>query len=153
MWISMSFDYSSSESSKYIDNIIQSVNNQFPKTCNCCGKKYLNFSDFIRNTYIADHIKNNNMQIINFPDYDDIIAFRNCSCHSTMVIKCILEKYEKKLFFDALKKDSIRFKLDEKEIMQHLKSLIFKVVKTNNSIRSTYEDTQSSHLKVQNQVS
>ncbi len=136
--------YSYLESCKYLNYVIKSVYKQFPKTCNCCGKYFENFNDFIENTYISNYTGDNNVQILKHLRYEDVIAYRNCRCHSTMVIRCILEEHEKKEFLNAVKNDVTKFKLDEKEILKILRNIILKKTMKRRLIRATREDIQPS---------
>ncbi len=79
----------------YIDAVVASVSQQFPKRCNCCEVEFKDFAEFIEKTYIPKHNESRNIQIIQCEDgnVEDgyILAYRNCTCHSTITILCALE--------------------------------------------------------------
>jgi hypothetical protein len=142
----VSFDYSGLKSIKFIRLVFLSVNKQFPKVCKCCGKRFNDFEDFIENTYISEHTENHNIQFIQHYDYKEVIAFRNCSCNSTMTIKCILEEFGKNKFFEAIKYDSLKLGISEIEVVELLRKQVLETLKRAKIIRKYHKDIQPSVL-------
>lgn len=79
-----------------IDKILEEVSKLFPKRCNCCGREFKDFVDFINNTEIPQHAHDENFMIMHLHGIYDILALRNCKCNTTIALPCALDKEFKK---------------------------------------------------------
>ena len=112
----------------YIDAVVASVSQQFPKRCNCCEVEFKDFAEFIEKTYIPEHNDSRNIQIIQCEDgnVEDgyILAYRNCTCHSTITILCALEDELKAKMFEAIEKDAKTMGISMESVMELIRDKI-----------------------------
>ena len=112
----------------YIDDVIASASQQFPKHCNCCGVEFAGFAEFIEKTHIPEHTNSQNIQIIHCDDsnVEDgyILAYRNCACLSTITIHCALEGELKAKMFEAMQEDAESMGVDMESIMELMRDRI-----------------------------
>ncbi len=112
----------------YIDAVVASVSQQFPKRCNCCEVEFKDFAEFIEKTYIPKHNESRNIQIIQCEDgnVEDgyILAYRNCTCHSTITILCALEDELKAKMFEAIEKDAKTMGISMESVMELIRDKI-----------------------------
>lgn len=120
----MEFDIKQFESFKYVDDIIQSVIEQFPRKCNCCGREFHDFIDFIENTHIPEHTNEQNIQIYQYAEDTDVIAFRNCSCQSTVTVSCILDVTVKKEMIQDFMSDAQKLEIEPERVMEALRNYL-----------------------------
>ena len=112
----------------YIDAVVASASQQFPKRCNCCDAEFKGFAEFIEKTYIPEHNDSRNIQIIQCEDgnVEDgyILAYRNCTCHSTITILCALEDELKARMFEAIEKDAKTMGVSMETVMELIRDKI-----------------------------
>lgn len=124
----MKFDLKKLRAFIYIDDIIDSVKQQFPRVCNCCGLEFKDFLDFLDNTYIPEHTNSHNIQIIKCNNNTDIVAYRNCSCQSTITVSCVIgENLKRKMFID-IEKDVKEFGVEFEFIMESIRNYILETL-------------------------
>ena len=114
-----------------VDDVIRFAELYFPKTCRCCGETFDNFKDFLQKTTIPEHVKGSNIQIIDFCDIHDLIAYRNCSCGSTLVLPCSVGVENKKLILDLVDCDAEESGLTKEEVVRILRDNVIKKVTGN----------------------
>lgn len=61
--------------------------NSFPKTCAVCGKAYANLKDFLDNTEPVPK-SSGLIKTLRDKQGQKIGLFRNCACHSTLMVQC-----------------------------------------------------------------
>lgn len=111
-----------------VDDVIKFAEIQFPRKCNCCGEIFKNFKEFLQKTTIPPHIVNSNIQIIDFCDIHDLIAYRNCSCGSTLVLPCSVGLGDKKLILDIINWDAEDSGLSKEEVVNLLRDEVIQKV-------------------------
>jgi len=112
----------------YVDDVIQFCEMQFPRKCNCCGYEFKNFKDFLENTDIPEHVVDSNLQIIDFSDIHDIIAYRNCKCGTTITLPCSIGLGSKFLLLDTIEYDSKVTGMSKEEVAIVLRDEVLKRV-------------------------
>lgn len=124
----MNTDINELRSLAYMDDVIASASQQFPKRCNCCDVQFTGFADFIEKTYIPSHNDSRNIQIIQCEDGNAedgyILAYRNCACHSTITILCALEAELKAKMFEAIEKDAKIMGANMESVMEIIRDRI-----------------------------
>ena len=116
------------ESYAYINDIIASVSQQFPKKCNCCGVVFEGFSDFINKTTIPEHNNSRNVQLIRCDENDEeegyILAYRDCACRSSIAILCALEDELKAKMFQTIEEDAKALGVSMEAVMELIRNRI-----------------------------
>jgi len=124
----MTTDVKELKSFAYIDDVIASASQQFPKRCSCCDLEFSGFAEFIEKTHIPEHTDSKNIQVIQCDDenVDDgyILAYRNCVCLSTIAIHCALEGELKAKMFEAMEQDAKSLGVDMESIMEIMRDRI-----------------------------
>ncbi|NQT93556.1 MAG: hypothetical protein HQ559_12415 [Lentisphaerae bacterium] len=71
-----------------IDLVRDHIFKQFPKECMCCGRRYVSFADFIRNTTYVGKPVSYDAEEENWQPVSPIgtVGMANCSCGSTLAI-------------------------------------------------------------------
>ncbi|MCB4203433.1 hypothetical protein LF845_00495 [Deferribacterales bacterium Es71-Z0220] len=113
---------------KYVDDVIRFCEMQFPRKCNCCGYEFKDFKDFLKNTKIPDHVAMSNLQIIDFKDIHDVIAYRNCKCGTTITLPCSIGLGSKFLFLDTIEYDSKETGMSKADVAIKLRDEVLKKV-------------------------
>ena len=112
----------------YIEDVIASVGQQFPKRCKCCDFEFRSFAEFIAKTYIPQHNDSRNIQIIQCDEDNTedgyILAYRNCTCHSTITILCALEDELKAKMFKAIEADAKTMGVSMESVMETMRDRI-----------------------------
>jgi hypothetical protein len=112
----------------YIEDVVASASQQFPKRCTCCDVEFKSFAEFIEKTYIPEHNDSRNIQIIQCEDGNVkdgyILAYRNCACHSTITILCALEDELKAKMFEAIEKDAKTMGVSMESVMELIRDKI-----------------------------
>ena len=111
-----------------IDQIIDDVNTLFPKKCPCCGREFLDFTDFINNTDIPEHVYKENFMILQMPKQNiyDILALRNCKCKSTMAIPCAIDQNFKKQLINLLDDKAQKLGISTEEMAGIMRDIVIK---------------------------
>jgi len=112
---------------KFVEMILDSCENQFPKKCSCCGRIYETFSEFLENTSLPNHSKDHSLQLINFKEYKDVIALRNCRCGSTISIQCVINPKEKNELMQFIVEEAKRQNVEMEEIALQLRNKVIKM--------------------------
>lgn len=123
----MEFDIKQLDSFKYVNDVIESVKGQFPRQCNCCGREFKDFVDFIENTHIPKHTHDKNITIYQYAEDTDVIAYRNCSCRSTMILSCILDDNVKKEMVKDFVNDAAKFGVEPVRIMEAIRNYLLEL--------------------------
>ena len=112
----------------YINDIIASVGQQFPKKCNCCETVFEGFPDFIKKTTIPEHNNSRNVQLIKCHEDDEdegyILAYRDCACRSSIAILCALEDELKAKMFQTIEEDATAQGLSMEAVMELIRNRI-----------------------------
>jgi len=112
----------------YIEDVVTSASQQFPKRCTCCDVEFKSFAEFIEKTHIPEHNNSRNIQIIQCEDGNVeegyILAYRNCACRSTITILCALEDELKAKMFEAIEKDAKTMGVSMESVMELIRDKI-----------------------------
>lgn len=124
----MGTDVKELKSFAYIGDVIASASQQFPKHCQCCDVEFAGFAEFLNKTHIPKHINSKNIQIIRCDgsNVDDgyILAYRNCTCLSTIAIQCALEGELKAKMFKGMEEDAETLGVGMEFIMELMRDRI-----------------------------
>jgi len=101
---------------EFVEMMPDACEKQFPKKCNCCCRYFDTFQDFLKYTIIPVHSKDHSLQLIDLENLHDVIAFRNCSCGTTMTVQCAVDKPQKKELMHAISRALHNYKRSSRSI-------------------------------------
>lgn len=116
----------------FVEIMLDSCEKQFPKKCGCCGKYFETFRYFLKNTKIPAHSKGHSLQLINYEGLHDVVAYRNCSCGTTITIQCVIDKLEKEKLVHAITEEAKEKGLDPEDIAQILRDKVIALAESKN---------------------
>lgn len=119
---------------EFVGLMLDACEKQFPKKCNCCGRHFGTFQDFLSNTIIPEHSKDYNLQLIDSENLHDVVSFRNCSCGTTMTVQCAVDKPQKKELMNAIADEADERGVDPEDVAQFLRNKVIKMAKERKSI-------------------
>lgn len=103
----------------FIDPVIRSCMEQFPRKCSNCGKQFDTFRDFISGTRPVGAPQCSPLE----EDPFGLLTYVNCECGSTVLLSCAdLEAHE--ILKRVLDEESRRTGLDKKELLLALRAAV-----------------------------
>lgn len=120
---------------EFVEIMLDACEKQFPKKCSCCGRYFDTFQDFLTHTIIPVHSKDHSLQLIDSQDLHDVIAFRNCSCGTTMTVQCAVDKPQKKDLVHAISEEARERGVEPEDVAQLLRDEVIKRAKACNTAK------------------
>ncbi|AEI15602.1 hypothetical protein Flexsi_1973 [Flexistipes sinusarabici DSM 4947] len=120
---------------EFVEIMLEACEEQFPKKCSCCGRYFETFQDFLSHTIIPVHSKDHSLQLIDSQDLHDVIAFRNCSCGTTMTVQCAVDKPQKKELVHAISEEARERGVEPEDVAQLLRDKVIKRAKACNTTK------------------
>jgi hypothetical protein len=73
---------------QFINIILTHVQQQFPKTCNACGRRFSSLKEYLQNTVHVGKPQCYDAEVENWRPHNPLglLSFSNCKCGSTLVI-------------------------------------------------------------------
>lgn len=104
---------------EFVPPILQACKAQFPRTCKCCGRQFVDFADYVRGTrpigLIAD------LEVDDDPL--GLMSMANCGCGTTMALRCENPEMHA-MFVKVLRKESSASGRSLSDILTELRSRI-----------------------------
>jgi len=121
---------------EFVEMMLDACEKQFPKKCSCCGRYFDTFQDFLKYTIIPVHSKDHSLQLIDSENLHEVIAFRNCSCGTTVTVQCAVDKPQKKELLHAITEEARERGVDPEDVAQLLRDKVIEEARERKAARN-----------------